>query len=210
MPLPFAHSAAGLTCYFLLPSEQRKILSRHKRMFLPLAAIALANAPDLDFLPGFIVGQPNYFHHGPSHSFVGVFALSGTIYFFIRCYFEKIKKRNFIFFIFGASLSHLALDYFSSDTRIPYGIPLIWPFSAEHFISPLPLFKDVVRSGESNVIFLQTLLNKNNLLELTLEALFAIILFSAFILIKYKMKTWQFAVAFACLIGSIMGYYIFL
>src|SRR5262249_47170616 len=39
--------------------------------------------------------------------------------------------------------SHLALDLVTVDRTVPQGIPLLWPFSQEPFLSPVPVFTDI-------------------------------------------------------------------
>src|ERR1041385_6780612 len=63
VPSPVGHSIAGLIAYQVAPEIDG--LARRQVIALYLFA---ANAPDLDFLPGLLVGDPNRFHHGVSHS----------------------------------------------------------------------------------------------------------------------------------------------
>ena len=65
MPSPIAHSLAGVALYQVRPER------RHQLALLALLVVA-ANLPDLDFIPGMIMGNADRYHHGPSHSlFVG-------------------------------------------------------------------------------------------------------------------------------------------
>jgi hypothetical protein len=41
--------------------------------------------------------------------------------------------------LFLAYASHLALDFFAPDGRPPYGQPLLWPISGEHYAAPAGL-----------------------------------------------------------------------
>ena len=41
-------------------------------------------APDFDFLPGILIGDPNRFHHGPTHSILAGILFTGFIYFIIK------------------------------------------------------------------------------------------------------------------------------
>ena len=64
MPTPLAHSGFALALAFAaapgkLPAPRTT-----------LALIFLANAADLDFVPGILTGQPVAYHHGVSHSFL--------------------------------------------------------------------------------------------------------------------------------------------
>ena len=79
----------------------------------PLALyLFAANAPDLDFIPGFLIGDPNRYHHGVSHSigFAVLFALAFSLVLVL------VKRgsigRNFGTF-FALYCSHIGLDYLS-------------------------------------------------------------------------------------------------
>jgi hypothetical protein len=56
MPLPIAHSAAGLAGY--LAFEKRDLKSHPKQELLLGLCLFLANLPDLDFIPGLLIGEP--------------------------------------------------------------------------------------------------------------------------------------------------------
>ena len=58
MALCCAHTAAGYLAY-----EAVRPAGPHQRRLLA-AAVALANAPDLDFVPGLVLGHPGMFHRG--------------------------------------------------------------------------------------------------------------------------------------------------
>jgi inner membrane protein len=98
-------------------------------------------APDLDFLPGIIMGRPALYHHGITHSLGFALLVSLTI-----AIFSALRGRPFPV-VFTSSCfaytSHLVLDFFGYDGRPPYGIPLFWPLSSEYFMSPVPLLRGV-------------------------------------------------------------------
>ena len=204
MPLPVAHSAAGLAVYLSVPYVKRNGLAWTKRCFLLFCLIFLANAPDLDFLPGMLIGQPNRFHHGASHSILSTLSISGGVWFICRKYFNELSGSYLFLIIFISAFSHIFLDFFSSDSGFPYGIPLFWPFSHEYFMSPFPLFRDVFREGGSNTLFFQTLLNENNLWEILLEVFFSVFLILVLYATKGTKKNLRWAsaaVASLCFLG---------
>jgi inner membrane protein len=97
----------------------------------PMALYILAaNAADLDFLPGLLIGDLGRFHHGPSHS-IGFAFLFG---FFASAFFS----RKIFAFVMSSVLylSHLFLDYLVQDPSQPFGIPLLWPLSHEYYVAP--------------------------------------------------------------------------
>lgn len=133
MASPIGHALAGYAAFRgfdrTAGSQQRSIL---------LACAFLAISADLDFLPGILLGRPALYHQGMSHSFVvamgvslaaaGLFALQGFRFLLLWGQF------------FIAYASHLLLDLFGPDSREPLGIPLFWPISEQHFLSPVQVF----------------------------------------------------------------------
>ena len=91
MPSPVGYSLVGLIIY--------RVTNRPRGAW-PWQRIGLytliANAPDLDFLPGLLVGDLSRFHHGPSHS-IGFAVLVGVV----GCLF--ISRRLYAF-VMGFSL----------------------------------------------------------------------------------------------------------
>jgi hypothetical protein len=79
VPSPVGHSLTGLALAGLTQYLRNRqghawplpALRRGPATSLPLLALALAAAacaPDLDFIPGVLVGDPNWLHRGLSHS----------------------------------------------------------------------------------------------------------------------------------------------
>ena len=64
MPSPIGHSLVGLIVFHYF--KQKNL----KWSFLSIVLVILvSNLPDFDFIPGILLGEPNRFHHGISHSF---------------------------------------------------------------------------------------------------------------------------------------------
>lgn len=116
MASPLGHSLIGL----ILAHTQRTPFLGGGRYAWYAFAILAANAPDLDFLPGFLLDEPFRFHRGPTHSLLAACTFGGIVYLVAR----KITPRPGAIAAWGASLyaSHLVLDLPS--------IPLLWPFSS--------------------------------------------------------------------------------
>jgi inner membrane protein len=165
MATPLGHSLAGYAIYNLARGAQGK---PSRGQFL--LCICMASAADLDFLPGVLLGSPTLYHQGITHS-LG-FALLVSLGVAGVC---RLRKTPFLT-MFGVSalayLSHLAIDFLGSDTRPPYGIPLLWPISTEHFLSSIPLFRGV-RHAASSVAsthqWLDGILHPHNLAAMALE-----------------------------------------
>ncbi len=180
MPLPIAHSAAGLAGYLAF-RERTPDSPPKQEIFLLGSCLFLANLPDLDFIPGFLCGDPGRFHHGPSHSLV--FGLIGALIFyrFVGHRLKGISKKRVFGCCLVSLLSHPVLDYFSADMSKPFGVPLFWPFDTEYYISPFPLFRIVQRNQETIDTFFATIINTNNAWGIAVETLFAgTILFAIF------------------------------
>jgi len=97
-----------------------------------------ANAPDLDFISGLLIGDPDLYHHGISHS-IGFTILFGLIFTLLLFFLKKgANLRKYLIFLCPCG-SHTVLDYLSKDTRFPYGIPFLWPVSND-YQTPLLLF----------------------------------------------------------------------
>src|SRR5579875_1342888 len=111
MALPVGHAAAGYLAY-----EAVRPAGRHRAGWLA-TALLLANAPDLDYLPGLLVGHPDAWHRGVTHSLAAARGLPGRL-------------------ALGAALawaSHLLLDFVTQNALPPRGIPLFSPWSARTF-----------------------------------------------------------------------------
>lgn len=113
-------------------------------------AAVLAAAPDLDFIPGWILGDTNAFHRGFSHSIGGCLIVTAFLWLGMRQICDFTYRRLFLFLIvlYG---SHLALDFFARDTAPPYGAQFLWPFSREYFISPWTPFLDAHREPPQQI-----------------------------------------------------------
>ena len=162
---PFGHSIPG----YIFAAYESKTLKVHNAKKI-LFYMFLANAPDLDFLPGVLMGMPNLFHHGISHS-LGAGVLFSLIVSFLIGRKENLYKRLFTI-CFSLYCSHLFLDYLSMDGRPPIGIPLFWPLSNEYLIFPYPILPPISHSGLDRAAigqFLDGLFSIHNLWVVFLE-----------------------------------------
>lgn len=143
MATPIGHSLAGYAVYgFSKTAKDRDQLN------LILLSIFIANAPDLDFIPGLLVGKPALYHQGITHSLGFAIVASVVV---AGIYYTGGKSFSKIFSLcFISYLSHLIIDFFCPDRRLPYGIPLLWPINGEHFISPFPVFLGVHHASRAS------------------------------------------------------------
>jgi membrane-bound metal-dependent hydrolase YbcI (DUF457 family) len=103
-----------------------------------LLAVIIANSPDLDLVPGILLGEPNRYHHvGFSHSavFAAVAALAvGVVAASAGRRWPVVNRR--LSAVTGTALmvgllllSHILLDALTTDTRPPAGVPMFWPLT---------------------------------------------------------------------------------
>ena len=162
MCTPLGHVLAGYAV--LSRTSVSTIPSRWMMLFF---VVLVANLPDIDFLFGWSVGNPNRYHHLWTHSIVFA-VLTGVVVGAVYTVFTH--KNGFKIGVVAASIvgSHLVLDFFSKDTRVPSGMPLFWPISDKYYLSPVVLFQDVHKAS-SNEAFLGSLVCWHNLWTLLIE-----------------------------------------
>ena len=155
MASPIGH---GLIAVAIALAVQRRQVA--PRWWWFLFAVFAANAADLDFIPGIIIGDPNRFHHGASHSIAAV-VLFGMI-----CALFGQTTRAFTLRLptlgMACYASHLILDFLTVDNGAPYGMPLLWPITDTYFQSPWTPLLAVEHGAVGNSLSqsLATLLNQ--------------------------------------------------
>ncbi len=183
MSSPFGHSLAG---YLVVAFSSKAVVVNNFRVLLLCAFVA--NAPDLDFIPGMVIGKPNLFHHGISHSLGAGILLAFLLSVVMKGKGGKSIRKRFLLF-FSLYCSHLLLDYVSQDGRAPIGIPLFWPFSQKYYIAPYPILPPIMHAPLDNATidqFLSEVFSAHNLYVVFFEL--ATVLPA--ILIVMSMKLW--------------------
>ena len=165
MPLPVGHSLSGYLIY--LGTERKTSLHGWKIILLYLLC---ANLPDLDILPGYLLGRPNLYHHGISHSIglalVVALAAAGAVQ------WKNRQGAGRVFLIaFGLYFGHVLLDTLIVDTTPPYGVQLLWPLSRRYYISPVSIFPTVYKADTSGA-FWGSLIHPGNLRLIGVELLY--------------------------------------
>lgn len=167
MATPFGHSLAGYAIY----SSTASARNSPNRLYMALLCLVVAMVPDLDLIPGILIGKPVFYHGSITHSlgFALVVSLGiAGIYHFKERSFPVVFKLCFL-----AYFSHLVLDFLGPDGRPPYGIPLFWPLSQAYFIAPVPILlgaHHVAATSASTSEFIGGILNFYNLAAIALEA----------------------------------------
>jgi len=180
MATPLGHSLAGYAVYSFSSAAQD-----HDSPYKSLLCIVMANGPDFDFLPGVLLGSPALYHQGVTHSLGFAILVSLGI---AGAYSVRGRSFSPIFNLcFFSYLSHLVLDFFGPDGRLPYGEPLFWPLSGEHFISPISVFLGVhhVSSTSASILeWIHGIIDIHNLGAVSVE----LVLISPFILLARRCR----------------------
>jgi membrane-bound metal-dependent hydrolase YbcI (DUF457 family) len=158
MALCFAHTAAGYLAY-----EAVRPAGAHRPVRL-LAAVALANAADLDFVPGILVGRPGMFHRGVTHTVAAVAVVGVGV--MLAGWLAGRPRGAWGWVALWASVtyaSHLLLDFFTIDRKPPYGGRFLWPFSDAYYISPVTPLPEIVVDGSGRRAFFASLVGPHTL-----------------------------------------------
>lgn len=175
MPSPIGHTLTGV-CLFVFVRNQ---VSTKQVQKLLLLLVAVSNLPDIDILPGLLVGDPRAFHRQATHSFT-IAILLGIFSNIIATKLAQKEARKWggwISILYG---SHILLDLFVVDRRPPFGVQALWPFSQDYFISPFSIFQGF-HYFDPNADILETLLSQHNFKVFLQEFIFI----SPFIIICY-------------------------
>lgn len=131
MPSPVAHAMGGAIAAFLVDA-----FARRPHLTLPLlaAAAVMAVAPDLDILTGE--------HRTYSHSIGGVAIVGAALWLVLR---RRMASRAVVFALTAAYASHVPLDWLSKDSREPFGVTALWPFTTKYYQSGWDVFPEISR-----------------------------------------------------------------
>ena len=167
MPSPVAHGLAGLAiAHFALrsgrlPNPGVDVPTRRAgSIFWTGALVFAANAPDLDFVPGILIGNAGRFHHGATHTLAAVLAFGLLAWGSARLAGLGSARRIGVVMALGF-LSHLLFDWMTVETNGPYGMTLLWPLSWDRLSSPIQVFMEIRRDGRAGG-FVQSLLQWHN------------------------------------------------
>ena len=158
MPLPLLHAVAGYAVY------QGAKKNEVPDWRLAASCIALANAADLDFIPGILVGNPDLFHHSFTHSFTAAAAAGLGIAAFARIWENRGFWKNFLI-SFLAYSTHIVLDFLDHSP-----MPLFWPLTPGRLMTGVAAFQSKkVHLGGFDNFFCDRFLNTHCLKRFTAE-----------------------------------------
>ncbi len=166
MTSPVGHGIAGLAGALLVPAD-----STRARLCLVALFVVSANAADFDFIPGILINDFNVFHRGPTHSIIFAFVWAALVWLVARRFSTRpVLLATLAGLFYG---SHLLLDYFGSDTRAPFGIPLFWPFSDDYHVHGSAFFGGIRHGvpGDSLSTVVAEVFSVHNFKALGLEIL---------------------------------------
>ncbi len=165
MPSPIAHAAVGVAVHRLYRNRAANDSDRQPSFAGSLIfALVFSLMPDLDFVPGLLLGDLGRYHNTVSTSiFTGMavaLAVAAAAWF--------VRRHQVLYWASLALICyelHVIMDYFT----IGRGVMLFWPLSTERFQAPAKLFYGLHRSdGLVSVRHIWTLIS---------ELLFVAILF---------------------------------
>ena len=142
--------AVGFACLLRRGTYRQQLASARSAWLLLLLAVVVANAPDIDYAPGILVGDLNRFHHYYTHT-IGWVAVTSLGVWLVLCLAGRRAGLGMLVLLTAAMLSHLAADVFTQDGRAPYGIMLLWPFSDTRVISPVSAFASMSKGSLSDL-----------------------------------------------------------
>ncbi len=137
MPSPIAHGAAGYALYraFGARLEEKTGPAPWSSRRVLFIIVALSLLPDLDVIPGILLGDLNGIHNSLANSIlVGVlvaFAIGGVTWFAGR----MAARDSFLVTLISYWLQ-VAMDYFTAER----GVMLFWSLTSKRFIAPIQLF----------------------------------------------------------------------
>lgn len=151
MALCFAHAAAGYLAY-----ELSRPRDRHAPAVLA-AAVLLANAPDLDFVPGILLGTPGIYHRGVTHTVVAAVVVGMAAALLGRLRGWTLAPWRIGAWAAATYGSHLLLDLITVDVVPPHGAQFLWPLSDAYYLSPVTPIGEVVVDGTTPGAFFESL-----------------------------------------------------
>lgn len=143
MPSPIGHSLIGLaigSAALMQPCRPGELARKlYGLRWTLLLCMVLANLPDLDYVPGLLIGDMNRFHHHYTHTLGFALLAVAGVWLVGRGGRPHLGGR-YLLLALVLLLSHLAADIMTRDGSEPYGIMALWPIADTRVLSPVSLF----------------------------------------------------------------------
>lgn len=148
MPSPVGHSLIGLAFAAgrFAPRGSWRSIGRglwRERLGVFLV-VAMANAPDVDYIPGILAGGLNQYHQLYTHTIGWALAISFAVWMLWKSRRAGVGWVGWVLLL-AAVVSHLLADYVTADAKEPYGIMIFWPFSNGFHTSPVSIFRGFLK-----------------------------------------------------------------
>jgi inner membrane protein len=162
MPTSVAHILGGYAALEAgSPPQQRR------GIYFLLFVVVASNLPDLDFLPGYLIGNEGLFHRGASHSILAAIIVAGGLGLALGSRLGGFRAvAGWTLLAYG---SHIVLDMVVPDpSGKGGGVALLWPFLGTEVATPIPGLSilDPIRWFEGHELqagFLRALLSLDGL-----------------------------------------------
>jgi inner membrane protein len=160
MPSPIVHSLVGWVIARGARGARAATGRRPAPTILAGVLIAASNAPDLDFIPGLIVGEFGRFHRGATHSLLAA-SIIGLVVAWLatRLGWESPQRLGFLAGL--AATTHVMLDMLSIDQAYRHGAEVFWPLYRDGVAFPLTVFVDLTHDPTAPT-FAQAVLHRHN------------------------------------------------
>lgn len=127
-----------------------------------LVLVALANLPDIDFLPGYLAGEPRAYHWGPTHSLAAA-VVAGLVTGLVA---RRLTGKFLPMALLGgaAYASHVIMDMLLGPGALyrGMGLQVLWPFSTAVHMAPWSVFRmfpaSIDEIGPLRALFSQSVL----------------------------------------------------
>ncbi len=175
MPTTLGHVIAGYAVAEATSSRER---SANSTWSVVLLAVFVANAPDLDFIPGLLVDNIPHYHRTMTHGLPAALVFATGLTVALQSWWQG-SRTSLWTLIFVAYFSHIVLDVVTPDPTGGYGVRFLWPFASTWLVYPLPFLEpfNAVRMldhGPTNDTFWPMLFSGRAIVVFLVDALIAL------------------------------------
>ncbi len=134
MPTTIGHALGGIAATELTRPDRTE---GPRPWALLLVAAVVANLPDLDFVPGALMGHAERYHRGGSHSILAAVLVAATLGPAAARALGG-RTRAWVGVLFAVYSSHLVLDLLLRDPTGGPGIAALWPLTDVRYALNVP------------------------------------------------------------------------